>query len=57
MCKSIYHFIYSNFYKGNSYKVLKDLVPWDDAKLKCESEGAELASIRTSQEWEFIKGL
>ena len=41
---------------GNCYKVLINETEWNDARLNCESEGAELSTIRSSQEWDFVKG-
>ena len=41
---------------GNCYKVLINETEWNDARLNCESEGAELSTIRLSQEWDFVKG-
>ena len=29
---------------------------WRDAKINCESEGAELSSVRSVEEWNFVKG-
>ena len=39
------------------YKVLNDTKrDWYDSKAKCLSEGGELASIRSSEEWQIVKG-
>ena len=29
---------------------------WMEAKVLCEQDGAELASIRNELEWQFVKG-
>ncbi len=47
----------SILYSGNCYRVLKEKKSWNAAKTFCEGEGGELASIKSSQEWTFVKGL
>jgi len=43
---------------GNRYKVIKDTKrSWMEAKVRCERDGAELASIRNDSEWQFVKGI
>jgi len=43
---------------GNRYKVIKDKKrTWMDAKSLCQQDGAELASIRNSLEWQYVKGI
>ena len=42
---------------GSLYKVMTERTTWANAKYYCESVNAELASMRTFQESEFIKGL
>ncbi len=39
---------------GNCYRVIKEKKSWNEAKTICEGEGAELASINSSQT--FVKG-
>ena len=41
---------------GSLYKVMTERTTWLDAKSFCESDNAELASIRNFHESEFIKG-
>jgi len=49
---------YVNGNTGHCYKVLKDTKrTWNEAKSECEAQGAELASIQSSQEWQFVKEL
>ena len=43
-------------FSGNCYRVIKEKKSWYTAKTICEGEGAELASIQSSQEWTFVKG-
>jgi len=43
---------------GSCYKILyPDIMTWDVAKSRCAGLGAELVSIRSNQENEFVKGL
>ena len=45
-------------YLGFCYKVFSESFPDQyHAKAKCESEGAELATIHSSQELNFVKGI
>ena len=43
-------------YLGSCYKVLTVKAEWYVARNNCDGQGAELSSIRSSQELEFIKG-
>jgi len=40
---------------GSCYKVLRNASEWSVAKASCQAEGAELSSIESSQEWNFVK--
>jgi len=43
---------------GSCYKILyPDIMTWDVAKSRCAGLGAELVSIRSNQENEFVEGL
>ncbi len=44
----------SIMFLGNCYRVIKEKKSWNEAKTICEGEGAELASINSSQT--FVKG-
>ena len=39
------------------YKVLTDRKrSWTDSRAECQRAGGDLASIKTSNEWQFVKG-
>merc|ERR1711862_649039 len=43
---------------GSCYKVITEIVTtYDEAKAKCTAEGAELVSIETKEEHDFLGGL
>ena len=38
------------------YKVLRDTKrTWADSRAECQRAGGDLASIKTSEEWQFVK--
>ncbi len=58
-----YHQIYHPFldllflkYLGSCYKVMPEKAQWNISKSICEIEKAELSSIRSIEEWDFVKG-
>ncbi len=44
-------------FTGNCYKVMTVKRKWNEANAQCQAEGAELVSIKSSEEWQFVKGL
>ena len=41
---------------GSCYKVMPEKAQWNISKSICEIEKAELSSIRSNEEWDFVKG-
>ena len=43
-----------SYFNGNCYKKIDDLLNWHDSNEACKREGANLASIHSKQEQQFL---
>ncbi len=43
-------------FTGNCYTTMSFVSDWNEANALCQADGGELASIKSIEEWNFVKG-